>query len=59
MKPEQKSDVDAVHRFAVVPEIMEKEEWLKHRDSRSRRRCRRLMTIRPEAELRPSASRYA
>jgi hypothetical protein len=31
MKPEQKSDVDAVHRFAVVPEIMEKEEWLKHR----------------------------
>jgi hypothetical protein len=27
-KPEQKSDVDVVHRFAVVPEVMEKEQWL-------------------------------
>jgi hypothetical protein len=30
-KPEQKSDVDVVHRFALVPEVMEKDEWLKHR----------------------------
>jgi hypothetical protein len=30
-KPEQKSDVDVVHRFARVPEVMEKDEWLKHR----------------------------
>ena len=29
--PEYKSDVDVVHRFALVPEVMEKDEWLKHR----------------------------
>jgi hypothetical protein len=30
-KPEQKTDAEVVHRFALVPEVMEKDEWLKHR----------------------------
>ena len=30
-KPEQKSDVAVEHHFAVVPEVMPKDEWLKHR----------------------------
>jgi hypothetical protein len=30
-KPEQKSDVGVTHKFAVVPEVMEESEWLKHR----------------------------
>jgi hypothetical protein len=27
-KPEQKADVAVVHKFAVVPQVMEKAEWL-------------------------------
>jgi hypothetical protein len=30
-KPEQKSDSTAVHKFAVVPEVMEEQEWLERR----------------------------
>ena len=27
-KPEQKADVEMVHRFAMVPQVMEKSQWL-------------------------------
>lgn len=30
-KPEQKTDVTATHRFAVVPQTMPKDEWLANR----------------------------
>jgi hypothetical protein len=30
-KPEQKGDSTAVHKFAVVPEVMEQAEWLERR----------------------------
>jgi hypothetical protein len=30
-KPEQKSDNTAVHKFAVVPQVMEEAEWLARR----------------------------
>lgn len=30
-RPEVKADVDVVHKFVRVPEVMEQEAWLKHR----------------------------
>jgi hypothetical protein len=30
-KPEQKTDVTATHRFAIVPQTMPKDEWLANR----------------------------
>jgi hypothetical protein len=30
-KPEQKSDASVTHKFALVPEVMPKDEWLKYR----------------------------
>ena len=55
-KPEQKSDVDVVHRFALVPEVMEKDEWLKHRAAAAEGAA--AARSRSQAEL-SSASRYA
>ena len=30
-KPEQKADVTAMHRFAIVPQTMERDAWLANR----------------------------
>lgn len=51
-KPEQKADVEMVHRFAQVPQVMSKEDWLR---TRGDPRLLELKPVEPEKPKDPNS----